>query len=71
MTAKSDLAVAAAGGDPESGLRAVRALHELADRLEMQQVERARDRGWSWQEVADALGVSRQAAHQKHGRRKG
>ncbi|HLR84823.1 MAG TPA: RNA polymerase subunit sigma-70 [Nocardioidaceae bacterium] len=71
MTEKSDLAVAAAGGDPESGLRAVRALHELADRLEMLQVERARERDWSWQQIADALGVSRQAAHQKHGRRKG
>jgi hypothetical protein len=60
---------AAAGDDPGIGLRAVRSLRELADRLETLQVGRARELGWSWQEVADALGVSRQAAHKKHGRR--
>jgi len=59
----------AAGDDPGSGLRAVRSLRELADRLETLQVSRARDLGWSWQEVADALGVTRQAVHKKHGRR--
>lgn len=59
----------AAGDDPREGLRAVRALRELADRLETLQVERARRLGWSWQDVADALGVSRQAVHKKHGRR--
>jgi biotin operon repressor len=25
--------------------------------------------GWSWQEVAHALGVTRQAVHKKHARR--
>lgn len=65
----TDLVDAAAGDDPTTGLRAVRALRELADRLELLQVERARGLGWSWQEVADALGVSRQAVHKKHGRR--
>ena len=59
----------AAGDNPREGLRAVRALRELADRLESLQVERARDLGWSWQEIADALGVSKQAVHKKHGRR--
>ena len=59
----------AAGDKPQEGLRAVRALRELADRLERLQVERARDLGWSWQEIADALGVSKQAVHKKHGRR--
>ena len=58
-----------AGDDPGTGLRAVRSLRELADRLEALQVSRARDLGWSWQEVADALGVTRQAVHKKHGRR--
>jgi hypothetical protein len=52
--------------DPATGLRAVRALRDLADRLERLQVGRARELGWSWQEIADALGTSRQAAHQKH-----
>ena len=50
------------------GLRGVRALRVLADRLEVLQVRAARDRGWSWQEIADALGVSRQAVHKKHAR---
>lgn len=65
----STLVAAAAGDDPRAGLRAVRALRELADRLETLQVERARDLGWSWQEIAGALGVSKQAVHKKHGRR--
>lgn len=61
----TQLAEAAAGDDPALGLRAVRSLRELADRLEALQVERARSLGWSWQEVADALGVTRQAAHKR------
>lgn len=65
----SDALFVAAGDDPREGLRAVRAVRELADRLEQLQVERARGLGWSWQEVADALGVSKQAVHKKYGRR--
>lgn len=57
---------AATGDDPAVGLRAVRSLRVLADRLEALQVGRARELGWSWQDIADALGVSRQAVHQKH-----
>ncbi|GAB3160631.1 sigma factor-like helix-turn-helix DNA-binding protein [Myceligenerans halotolerans] len=64
----SSLTASATGDDPRAGLRAVRSLRELADRLEILQVERARDLGWSWQEIADALGVSRQAVHKKHRR---
>ena len=59
---------AAAAEDPAVGLRAIRALRELADRLEALQVGNARDRGWSWQQIAEALGVSRQAVHKKHAR---
>ena len=69
MTQKM-LVDSAAGDDPGAGLRAVRSLRELADRLETLQVSRARELGWSWQEVADALGVTRQAVHKKHVRRK-
>lgn len=57
---------AAAGADPGTGLRAVRSLRELADRLEVLQVRRARELGLSWQEIADALEVTRQAVHKKH-----
>lgn len=32
------------------------------------EVRRARVRGMSWQAIADALGVSRQAAHKRFGR---
>ncbi|MGY1844365.1 helix-turn-helix domain-containing protein [Modestobacter sp. SYSU DS0875] len=62
----TDVTAAAAADDPATGLRAVRALRELADRLETLQVASARDRGWSWQQIAEALGVSRQAVHKKH-----
>jgi hypothetical protein len=57
--------------DPETGLRAVAALRKLVDQLEALQVGNARKRGWSWQAIADALGVSRQAVHQKHAHRLG
>lgn len=63
------LLTAAAGDDPGAGLRAVRSLRVLADRLEALHVERARGLGWSWQQLADALGVTRQAVHQKYGKR--
>ncbi len=41
----------------------------LADRLELAAVNAAVRRGWSWTEVAAALGVTRQAAHKKFARR--
>jgi hypothetical protein len=37
--------------------------------LESLQVDRARDKGWSWAQIAVELGVSKQAVHQKHGTR--
>ena len=48
------------------GLRAVRALRDLVERLESLQVGNARDQGWTWEEVAQLLGVSRQAVHKKY-----
>lgn len=66
MENASDVAVAASSADPKIGLRAVVALHRLADALEVLQVDNARRQGWSWQEIADALGVSKQAVHKKH-----
>jgi len=39
----------------------------LLEVLEALHVERARRSGWSWQAIAEKLGVSRQAVHQKHG----
>ena len=63
----ADLAVRVASDEPETGLRAVAALRRLLERLEAIHVANARGRGRSWQEIADALGVSKQAVHKKHG----
>jgi hypothetical protein len=57
----------AAGRDPADGLAAVAALAGLLEVLEALHVERARKSGWSWEAIAQRLGVSRQAVHQKHG----
>ena len=69
MTSPVEVAEQAASQDPAVGLRAVAALRRLADRLEAGQVERAVREGWSWTEIAAALGVSRQAVHKKHAKR--
>jgi hypothetical protein len=69
MTEATSLAAAAGSPDPKVGLRAVLALRRLLERLEAIQVDNARAQGWSWQAIADALEVSRQAVHQKHNRR--
>ncbi|GII60978.1 hypothetical protein Skr01_10630 [Sphaerisporangium krabiense] len=55
--------------EPAEALAAVVALRRLADRLEDAAVERAMREGWSWPEVAEALGVTRQAVHKKHAKR--
>ncbi len=60
------LADVASGANPADGLRAARALRELAERLEALQVENARSHGWSWQEIAVVLGISKQAVHKKY-----
>jgi hypothetical protein len=54
---------------PGDGLAAVVALRRFADRLEDAEVERALRTGWSWSQVAEALGVTRQAVHKKHAKR--
>lgn len=55
--------------DPAAALAAVVAMRRLADRLEAAAVERAVAQGWTWAQVAEALGVTRQAAHKRHARR--
>ena len=71
MTEATKLAGAASSADPDIGLRAVASLRTLLETLERLQVEKARAEGWSWQQIADALGVSKQAVHQKYGRSRG
>lgn len=55
--------------DPADALAAVVALRRLADRLELASVRCAIDQGWTWAQVAEALGVTRQAAHKRYARR--
>jgi hypothetical protein len=66
MTKATELAAAAGSADARVGLRAVLALRRLLESLEALQVDNARRQGWSWQDVADALEVSKQAVHKKH-----
>jgi hypothetical protein len=62
-----DLSAALATGDPAIGFHAVLALRRLAERVEARQVAFAREQGWSWQQIGDALGVTRQSIHTKYG----
>ncbi|GAA1680461.1 helix-turn-helix domain-containing protein [Glycomyces endophyticus] len=63
-----DLSTRIATDDPAVGLRAVGALHRLAEQVEAANVARARSQGWSWEQIGDALGVTRQSVHAKHGK---
>ena len=66
MADTSQVASAASSRDPAVGLRAVRARRTLVERLEALQVENARDQGWTWEQIAHLLGVTRQAVHKKY-----
>jgi hypothetical protein len=63
-----EISTAITSGDPSLGLRAALALRRLAERVEAAQVASARAQGWSWQQIGDALGVTRQSVHTKHGK---
>jgi DNA-binding NarL/FixJ family response regulator len=67
MSEATKLAGAASSADPAVGLRAVASLRALLETLERLQVENARAKGWSWQQIAESLGVSKQAVHKKYG----
>ena len=70
MVEPSEVVAQTASEDPEVGLRGVASLRALLEAVEELQVRRARDLGWSWQQIAGLLGVSKQAVHQKYGKRK-
>ncbi|GAA1741135.1 helix-turn-helix domain-containing protein [Luedemannella helvata] len=65
-----DLSARLRSADPAVGLRAAGALRRLAERVEATHVELARREGWSWEQIGDALGVSRQSIHAKYGKRR-
>jgi hypothetical protein len=64
----AQLYAALASEDPATGFRAVLALRRLAERVEANQVAAARIQGWSWQQIGDALGITRQSVHAKYGK---
>jgi len=61
-----NLGVNLSSDDPAIGLRASLALHRLAERVEASHVASARYKGWSWQQIGDALRVTRQSVHTKY-----
>ncbi|HEY0248005.1 MAG TPA: helix-turn-helix domain-containing protein [Gryllotalpicola sp.] len=68
VAAEGELLAQLRSTDPVTGLRAAGALHRLAERVEAMHVEAARRAGWSWEQIGDALGVTRQSVHAKYGR---
>ena len=64
----TELAERIRSNDPAMGLRAVGALHRLAEQVEAAAVAQAREQGWTWEQIGDALGMSRQSVHAKYGK---
>jgi hypothetical protein len=62
------LAAAADSDDPIKALNAIAQMRREIDRVEAVAVRRARNANASWQFIALALGVSKQAVHKKYGR---
>ncbi|NIH55192.1 hypothetical protein [Lysinibacter cavernae] len=68
ITTINGLADNAGAENPLEALAAVAELRRELDRYEATVVRRARMAGISWQFIATALGVSKQAVHKKYGR---
>jgi len=66
MVEPGEVVAQTASEDPEIGLRGVASLRALLEAVEELQIRRARALGWSWQQIAALLGVSKQAVHQKY-----
>jgi hypothetical protein len=66
LTAMAEHIQIPSADDPATALAAVVALRRLADRLERAAVGEAIGQGWTWAQIAEALGVTRQAAHKRH-----
>ncbi|PKV93950.1 HTH domain-containing protein [Amycolatopsis echigonensis] len=66
MTTPRTWLAAAEAGETAEALRAIANLRKLINELEVIHVRNARSQGWSWGEIAEELGVSKQAVHRKH-----
>ena len=65
-----ELVRAATGSEAGAALEAIRQLRPLLDTWEREQVERARQAGWNWAEIAKRLGRHRQAVHREYATRR-
>jgi hypothetical protein len=68
MVTNDELVAQVTSEDPAVGLRAAASLRSLLEAVEELHVHAAREDGWTWQQIASALGVSKQAVHQKYGK---
>jgi IS30 family transposase len=68
MSAIVDLDRAVHGSDHDTALRAIARLRRLVEQLEAEHVTAARRAGWSWQDIAVRLGVTKQTVHRKYRR---
>lgn len=70
MTDTQDLrGVTEAAGDvsdPRRGLQALARLRQVTEAIELRQVEAALAAGMSWTDIAQCLGISRQAVHKRY-----
>lgn len=55
---------AALGNEPLEALRKLNELEQYISRQRWQEMDSARDAGYSWSQIGEALGISRQAACQ-------
>jgi len=51
---------------PADAFAAVSSLRVLADQLERSTVKEAIAQGWTWAQIAEALDITKQAAHKRH-----
>ena len=52
--------------NPEEAFAAVSSLRVIANKLERNAVKEAIKQGWTWAQIAQALDITRQAAHKRH-----